>query len=254
MNQANWWQEIEPASAALLAQLWVPVGAPGHAGPRKGAWQQQLDARYGADGWRLSHYVRGRIVTKPEALREYEQSYRLYLQSRPALVEFLVTVCGNVYDDRVSNVFDEHYEQPHTAANHYQDIAIRRVISELVDDLTWPQVVETPVEEADLIDLNDGQSHRLPRARGFRGHHLLQVRGATSPGFLLNPAVVPVHDPALVIPHPQIGGWFLREGCAHLSVEAFWQMSKVVEVRYDRFLALGPGRERPLAGLATDLR
>jgi len=26
-------------------------------------------------------------------------------------------------------------------------------------------------------------------------------------------------------------------------------MSKVVEVRYDRFLALGPGRAEPLAGL-----
>jgi hypothetical protein len=35
----------------------------------------------------------------------------------------------------------------------------------------------------------------------------------------------------------------------YLSVEAFWQMSKVVEVRYDRFLALGPGRSEPLAGL-----
>jgi hypothetical protein len=43
--------------------------------------------------------------------------------------------------------------------------------------------------------------------------------------------------------------WYHREGCGHLSVEAFWQMSKVIEVRYDRFLALGEGRERPLDGL-----
>ena len=34
------------------------------------------------------------------------------------------------------------------------------------------------------------------------------------------------------------------------SVEAFWQMSKVIEVRYDRFLALGAGdRDDPIAGL-----
>jgi hypothetical protein len=251
VNQDNWWQAIGPA-ASLLAQVWTPVGSPGFAGHRKRAWQRQLDERFGPDGWRLSHYVRGRIVSKLEALREYEQSYRLYLQSRPALVEFLVTVCGNVYDDQVRNVYDESYEQPHTVANHYQDIAIRRVISELVDDVTWPTVTATPPEEADLIDLNDGKQHRLPRARGFRGQHLLQVRGATSPGFLLNPAVVPVHDPALVITHPQLDGWFLREGCGHLSVEAFWQMSKVVEVRYDRFLALGRERLDPLAGLPTD--
>ena len=33
------------------------------------------------------------------------------------------------------------------------------------------------------------------------------------------------------------------------SVEAFWQSSKVVVVRYDRFLALGAGRAAPLDGL-----
>lgn len=251
IHDKNWWQQIEPDPSALLGACWVPVGAPGHAGAQKMHWQRTLDERFGADGWRLSHYMRGRIVSKAEALREYEQSYRVYLHSRPALVEFLVTYCGNVYDDQVSNVFDERYDQPHTPANHYQDIAIRRVIAEIVDDVTWPAVTDTPAEEADLVDLNDGQTHRLPRARGFRGSYLLQVRGAESPGFLLNPAVVPVHDPALIIPHPQMEGWFLHEGCQHLSVEAFWQMSKVVEVRYDRFLALGAVRHHPLAGLTA---
>jgi hypothetical protein len=58
-----------------------------------------------------------------------------------------------------------------------------------------------------------------------------------------------VHDPALITSLPYQVEWYHGEGCAHLSVEAFWQMSKVIEVRYDRFLALGEGRERPLAGL-----
>ena len=48
---------------------------------------------------------------------------------------------------------------------------------------------------------------------------------------------------------PNHEGWFLEEGCSHLSVEAFWQMSKVIEVRYDRFLALGDHRATPLDGL-----
>jgi hypothetical protein len=43
--------------------------------------------------------------------------------------------------------------------------------------------------------------------------------------------------------------WYHSEGSAHLSVEAFWQMSKVIEVRYDRFLELGPTRAMPLADL-----
>ncbi len=183
------------------------------------------------------------------AILEYEEAYRRFLRDRPALVRFLVESCGNVYDDRVENVFDLEYHQPHTASNHYQDISVRRVISELVDDPAWPDVVETAGGEADLVDLGTGISHRLPRARGFRGDALLQVREPTSPGYVLNPAVVPVHDPALITAVPGRTEWYHAEGCGHLSVEAFWQASKVVEVRYDRFLALGDARPEPLAGL-----
>ena len=60
---------------------------------------------------------------------------------------------------------------------------------------------------------------------------------------------MPAHDPALVTTLPGRQDWYHAEGCAHLSIEAFWQMSKVVEVRYDRFLALGEGRSAPLEGL-----
>ena len=66
---------------------------------------------------------------------------------------------------------------------------------------------------------------------------------------MLNPAVVPIHDPALITTLPARTEWYHAEGCGHLSVEAFWQMSKVIEVRYDRFLALGDGRAAPLADL-----
>lgn len=89
----------------------------------------------------------------------------------------------------------------------------------------------------------------MPRARGFRGSWLLQIREPNSPGYVLSPAVVPAHDPALLATVPGRREWYHAEGCGQLSVEAFWQSSKVVEVRYDRFLALGEGRAAPLAGL-----
>jgi hypothetical protein len=91
--------------------------------------------------------------------------------------------------------------------------------------------------------------HRVPRARGFRGGGLLQIREPDSPGYALSPAVVPVHDPSLITALPGRLEWYHAEGCGHLSVEAFWQASKVVEVRYDRFLALGDRRASPLDGL-----
>jgi hypothetical protein len=249
MDRTDWWQHLDPALVSPLRELWIPVGAPGFAGAAKARWGDVLDARYGRGGWRIGHVVRGVIVARAAAIAEYEEAYRVYLRANPALVRFLTTVCGNVYDDNVTNVRDDDYEQPHTAMNHYQDISVRRVIDELVDDPTWPEVTDTPRGEVDLIDLGTGASHRVPRARGFRGDHLLQIREPTSPGYLLNPAVVPVHDPALLPAHPARTDWYHAEGCGHLSVEAFWQGSKVIEVRVDRFLAAGDARTDAIGGL-----
>ncbi len=225
------------------------MGTPGFAGDAKHRWREVLDERFGADGWRLAHVVRGHIVQFAAAIVEYEEAYRQYLRDRPELVRFLVEACGNVYDDRVENVHDVDYHQPHTVQNHYQDISVRRVIAELVDDDAWPWVTDTPPGDVSLVDLGSGLSHLVPRARGFRGSGLLQIRDPRSPGYVLNPAVVPVHDPSLITAIPGRTEWYHAEGCGHLSVEAFWQTSKVVEVRYDRFLALGDARPDPLAGL-----
>ena len=250
MDRSSWWTALPPEAAADLADVWVPVGLPGFSGDTKHRRQAALDARFGVDGWRIGHLVRGRILPPSQAIAEYEEAYRRFLRDRPALVRFLVTVCGNVYDDRVENVHEpDAYQQPETIQNHYQDISVRRVISELVDDPAWPTVVDTPIETVDMVDLGTGASHMAPRARGFRGNHLLQIRDPLSPGYVLNPAVVPVHDPALITTLPERTEWYHKEGCGHLSVEAFWQMSKVIEVRYDRFLALGDDRALPLADL-----
>jgi hypothetical protein len=189
------------------------------------------------------------MIPVSEAIREYEASYRAFLTANRPLVAFLATACGNVYDDAVDNVWSDTYEQPATRSNHYQDVAVRRVIEALAGDPEWPEVSPTEPGEADLVDLGTGETHRVPRARGMRGDYLLQIREPDSPGFMLSPAVVPVHDPSLITTLPNRVEWYHREGAGHLSVEAFWQMSKVIEVRYDRFLALGGGRADPLSGL-----
>ncbi len=240
---------FDDAALALLSEVWIPVGVPGYSGAAKAERQRVLDRRFGADGWRFAHVVRGRLVPAREAITEYEEAYRRFLRDRPALVAFLTERCGNVYDDNVTNVYDGDYHQPHAAMNHYQDISVRRVIAELVDDPAWPSVTGTDTAVADLQDLGTGVVHALPRAQGFRGRFLLQIREPTSPGYCLNPAVVPMYDQTLLTTLPDHVSWYHAEGCAHLSVEAFWQMSKVVEVRYDRFLALGAARAHALDGI-----
>jgi hypothetical protein len=244
--RSDWWEHLPESSAANLAAVWIPVGLPGFAGRDKAARAARLDARFGADGWRLAHVVRGRIVAPGEAIVEYEHAYRAFLIARRPLVGFLAEALGNVYDDAVENVWSDDYDQPATASNHYQDVSVRRVIAELADDPAWPEVTPTEPGDADLLDLGTGRTERVPRAYGFRGGGLLQIRGPDSPGFALSPAVVPIHDPALITTLPDRREWYHAEGIGHLSVEAFWQMSKVVEVRYDRFLASGARRLDPL--------
>lgn len=248
VDRSNWWTALPPSAVADLAQVWIPVGLPGFTGDQKARRVALLDERFGSDGWRLAHVVRGRVVRPAEAILEYEASYRVFLQANRPLVAFLAGQCGNVYDNEVRNVHDDEYLQPHTASNHYQDISVRRVIAELVDDPAWPEVSATEPGDADLLDFGTGRRERVPRASGMRGDGLLQIREPDSPGFVLSPAVVPVHDPALITTLPGRIEWYHLEGCGHLSVEAFWQMSKVVEVRYDRFLASGAHRADPLAG------
>lgn len=248
VDRSNWWSAVPPSAAANLAGVWIPVGLPGFTGDQKARRVALLDERFGADGWRLGHVVRGRVLTPAEAIREYEASYRAFLLANRPLVAFLAEACGNVYDNAVSNVFDDDYLQPHTPSNHYQDISVRHVIAELVGDPAWPEVTTTEPGEADLLDLGTGRRERVPRASGMRGDGLLQIREPDSPGYMLSPAVVPVHDPALITTLPGRIEWYHLEGCGHLSVEAFWQMSKVVEVRYDRFIASGAHRADPLAG------
>ena len=249
MDRTDWWRSVGAGLAAPLGEVWIPVGTPGFSGNAKARRRSALDDRFGPDGWRYAHVVRGEIVPPSAAIVEYEASYRRYLRDRPALVRFLVTTCGNVYDYAVENVYDDDYGQPATPMNHYQDISVRRVIGELVDDKDWPEVTETAADDVPLLDLGTGERHVVPRARGFRGDHLLQIREPDSPGYMLSPAVVPAHDPSLLTSVPDRLEWYHAEGAGHLSVEAFWQMSKVIEVRYDRFLELGARRAHPLEGI-----
>ena len=189
--------------------------------------------------------VRGKVVGFAVAIAEYEEAYRRFLRDRPELVA-LLTTGGNVYDDP-PNVFDDDYDQPHTAMNHYQDISVRRVIAELADDPEWPEVADGGGRSR-LIDLRTGADASAPRAKGFRGRgccrsasRFARLRVEPGAGARARPAA---HHHAA---HPQ--DWYHVEGSAHLSVEAFWQMSKVIEVRYDRFLALAEFRDDPLSGL-----
>ncbi len=202
MDRTDWWRHLDPVLTAPLRETWIPVGSPGFAGPDKAPWRRLLDERFAPDGWRFGHVVRGAIVPVSVAIRDYEASYRRYLRDRPALVRFLATACGNVYDFDVMNVHDEDYEQPHTDMNHYQDISVRRVMSELVDDPDWPDITDTPVEVVPMHgpghrhDPRRAASPRVPRPPSAADPRPAVARLRTQPGGRAGPRPGLDHEPA----------------------------------------------------------
>ena len=83
VDRTNWWLALPPSAVANLAETWIPVGLPGFTGEEKARRQALFDERFGADGWRLGHFVHGRIVSPAEAIAEYEASYRAFLHANP---------------------------------------------------------------------------------------------------------------------------------------------------------------------------
>ena len=96
MDRSDWWTTLPGPALEALGETWIPIGAPGFAGREKARWRSLLDARFGADGWRIGHFVRGRIVPPAEAILEYEAAYQAFLRDRRPLVAFLAGTCGNV--------------------------------------------------------------------------------------------------------------------------------------------------------------
>ena len=160
---------LDAEAAAALRDVWVPVGLPGFAGEAKHRrWRPCSTSGSAPTAGGSAHLVRGRIVSPADAIVEYEEAYRRFLRDRPALVRFLVDrVRQRLRRPRRERPRARRYDQPDTIQNHYQDISVRRVIAELVDDPAWPDVVDDgPAETVDMVDLGTGEAHAAPaRAR-----------------------------------------------------------------------------------------
>jgi len=166
------------------------VFRPGFFGADKPAIITKLNAWFGENNWQLGYLIEGKIVSREEVLRLYEDAYVEYFKANLNDLAWLLSEASDVYDNALSNVGRMDYNDQETPDSHYQDIAIRRAVQRL------------------------GQT--------FKGNRLIQVRGPRSEGYFLNPGFVPFHKPELIM-QPQLAGWWKPN-----SIEAFYQSAKEI--------------------------
>jgi hypothetical protein len=174
---------------------WVTIERPGYFGAEREAKYKEYNFRFGVNKWRLAWEMEGEFISWDEMVLYYEQSYFVFLQNNPDVLQELVTEASNVYDDAITNIksgFD--YTAQETDRTHVQDIAIRRVVVRLGKKFEG----QTPIQIRDVL-----------------GDHPLSVT--------LSPGKVPFHMPeALIL--PELLGWWDKG-----SVESFYQSNKTLQ-------------------------
>ncbi len=171
----------------------IKLGRPGAVGSRKKEILNNYNKLYGEGNWRMIHYVNNQPVDLPGVLALYEDAYFEYFKVHSEELKFIAENYENCYDNNVSNVnsgFD--YTIQEYGGNHYQDIAIRRVL--------------------------------LRNGLWFKGKGLLEVR-TTGTGLKWNPGELPFHKPELIV-RPEFNGWWKPR-----SIESWYQSNKYLEVK-----------------------
>jgi hypothetical protein len=179
-----------------LGYFWRNDTRPGFFGRRRDELIAGLNARHGAENWRIVWIVQERICNFEQACKEfYEESYYRWLKSNAAAVEH-ITSFSEVYDNSITNIASGlDYQKQEAFATHIQDIAVRNSLRRLG---VWFR-----------------REHKGP----------MQIRGAGE-GAQYNPGHVPFYDPALIT-KPSLRPQWAAEG----SVEDFWQSNKWIQVR-----------------------
>ena len=183
--------------------------SPGYAGARRNQLWAERDARFGAGNWRSIWLMRGDYLEYLEVCLLYEEAYFKYFEKRPELLDFLLEIASDVYDDDPSNVKSGlDYSNRGEIRTHIQDIAIRNCVKRF--------------------------------NREFSGNRLIQIRdriGTHPLSLALSPGQVPFHEPALIsepdnCKEVRENAWWLP-----LSVEDFYQLTKRLAVKNPRVRA-----------------
>src|SRR3989344_6085847 len=170
---------------------WHRVGRPKALGSRKQGVIQNWNNFYGKDNWRVGWVFNGSILGINRALAVYEQAYVEYFNQHPEELRWIAENYEDVYDNHPSNVQSGlNYNIQEFGGNHFQDIAIRRVMAR--------------------------------NGLQFTGTGLLEIR-MSEPGKKWSPGEIPFNLPEL-IQKPEVEGWW-KPG----SLESWYQSARHLE-------------------------
>lgn len=177
--------------------------SPGYVGKRRNELWAMRDARFGKGNWQTIWLVGGDYLEYEETCRLYEDAYFEYFKMRPELLEHLLEIASNVYDDSPSNVESGlDYSKRGDSRTHIQDIAIRNCVKRF--------------------------------GREFCGDRLIQIRdrmGEHPLSLALSPGQVPFHKAALLSNPDNLEKIRSKAWWLPASVEDFYQRAKRLVVR-----------------------
>jgi len=185
-----------------LIREWAILGRPLFLGPVKKKVASELHSKFGEENWQIGHLFNGEILSWDSVLPHIEQSYRLFFENSPEILDWLLFTAKDIFETAPSNIHSGlDYNIQETPHKHYVDIAIRRVLKELGCE--------------------------------FQGESLLQIRGEESDGFILSAEQVPFYQPERILRPPLKGRWEKR------SIASFWHSNRVLAVNVDALQKLG---------------
>src|SRR3989338_2977501 len=171
---------------------YVTIGRPGAIGSRKKDVEANYENLYG--NYKFLWKINDIKVGRDGALRLYEDAYFEYFKKNKDELLWIANNFENVYDNHISNVNSGlDYDIQEYGGNHFQDIAIRKV---LVRNNMW-----------------------------FKGKGLLEIR-MKGVGKKWSPGEIPFHIQE-IIPKPELKG-FWKPG----SIESWYQSAKYLEAEY----------------------
>ncbi len=183
----------------------VNNSSPGYVGSHRNEEWAKRDKQYGKGNWQTVWLVGNDLLEYEKVCQLYEDAYFEYFKQRSELLNHLLEIASDVYDDDPSNVksgFD--YSKRGDARTHIQDIAVRRCVKRF--------------------------------RKKFKGKQLVQIRdraGSHPLSLALSPGQVPFHKPGLLSNPDNLkeitkDAWWLPG-----SVEDFYQRAKRICIKRD---------------------